>query len=224
MTIQQCLLIGETTITSFTYVASNGINNSNAVTIPSNAQVGDLAIFVDSVDTVTSPVIPPTGWTTIIDGFNSSNLGVLNAYKIINASDIGATLSSTSVSTSGHVLHIAVFRPNQGSTIRSVKIYSPTIQSTTSNPTAQTLTMSSASKLPLIGFFTMCQRGTNDTSITGVVAPTNDGFSNTLDGAGRVVIRIYWKFYNYNTTPADTTGDIGDNGSQCLSSWYLTFN
>lgn len=97
------------------------------IDIPSGAQIGDLAIFIDAVSSgATNPPaeVIPNGWTKIASENNTTAVGhILNAsYKILGAADIGSTIFG-SVSTAG-TYGKAVYIYRTSSTISGVLVSS----------------------------------------------------------------------------------------------------
>jgi len=212
----------ENALTAMSFVASSTGTNTPNVTIPASAQAGDVAIIVDNEDTA-GTLSAPSGWTLIRSDSVFSNITGTTYYRILQAGDAGTTVTSTDGTTTNHFMLCAVFRPNAG-TITGVTINDSAGLATTGNPGTQTLSMSAETARPIIGFFAMGQRGSNNNALN--VTDTPDGFSVIIcdDESGRDVIELYYILYNEGDTPANVTGDIGDSGSQFMQSFYFTFS
>jgi hypothetical protein len=211
-------------ITTFTFVGGEASVNSPTVNLPAGTQAGDIAVVWDSIGSLSSDPAAPSGFTSISSArAGNPNHACVNAYKILDASDISAgSVTSSQAATTDHFLNILVFRPDAG-TLTGVTTNDVTIQVTTSNPTLQTLNVSGETNLPVLAFFFMAQRGSNNSNLTNVVAPSGYSLFSSDDESGRDVMRSYYQIYSTLDTPADATGDIGDNGAQGLASCYLTF-
>lgn len=211
----------EIPLTDFTFVASaTGVNSPNVV-IPASAQAGDIAIIVDNEDTA-GTLAAPSGWTLIRSDSVSSNITGTTYYRILQSGDAGTTVTSTDGTTTNHFMLCAVFRPNAG-TVTGITINDLDGEATTGNPSQQTLSMSAETGRPIIGFFAMGQRGSNNIALNVTDVP--DGFSLVFcqDESSRDVIELYYIIYADGDTPANVTGDIGDNGAQFMQSFYFTF-
>lgn len=219
MTIQQ-LMVGNETLISFSFVASNTTTNNNSVTVPSTAQPGDIAIIADNVDTISANPGAPTNWTEIRHDFSSGNIGLGTYYKVLTESDINASVASQNTSTTDHFMLCAVFRPS--SFIGTLTVGGQAGSATTANPASITLSISGIA-VPLIGFVVFAQRGSNNANFSIAVTPTNSGSVTTLDESSRNVLRLYYLFYAAGTTPANTSADLNDNGAQAQQCWYIRF-
>lgn len=200
------------------FVAADNTRNGNTLTIPAGARGGDIAVVAECINTVTANLTAPSGWTLILQTFLNNNVGGLAYYKILTDSDAGATLTSTDASTTNHFMVGQVFRANNN--IRTVSIGDTAGEATTGDPTLQTLNLSGLT-VPVIGFFHMAQRGSNNVAFSLTTTPTNDGATTVVSITAEPLERLYYKIYNITETPADLTGDIGDAGAQLLQSWYI---
>lgn len=209
---------GAAPVSAMAWQASAGVNNNYQVTVPASAQAGDLAIFCDNINTASS-ITAPTGWSTVSTASVASNVTVGLFYKILTSGDLNATISSQDTSTTDHGVMISIFRPT--GTLTSATPGSVNQQATTGDPTLQTVSASGQSA-PLGVFFAMMQRYSNASGLNVTTVPTNDGVDELAEST-TVRIRLYYKFYNTGSSPANVTGDIGDSGAQGMISCYMLF-
>lgn len=99
-------------ITSISFVASDGTTGSQSVVIPATAQVGDVAFIIGGAVSPTSSA--PSGWTLV-----SQTVGGLFTirvfYKILTAGDPGSSViinGSSNISSYG-ATNVLVFRANK---------------------------------------------------------------------------------------------------------------
>jgi hypothetical protein len=205
---------------------SNAIDNNNLI-VPTTAQVGDLAILTDNVES--SPVVDaPSGWTTVLAGSaGNTAISVTVAYKILTASDIGATVTSTNTSTTHHFMQIAVVGTNtENAAFSSVTISGLLSTVTTTDPASQNIVLSGVT-LPAFGVVVYAQRGSASTTMIITTTPINDAVADTLDGAN-IKIRTHLKFFGTGTTPAEAattstmTMNLGDAGQQGQIGFVVT--
>lgn len=209
---------------TFKFVANSYAQNTNSLTVPSTAQAGDFVIIGDNIwnGLVSGSLTAPSGWTLIrSDGLAFNVVGACY-YKILEASDVGSTVTSVDTSTTDHFMLCSVFRPNAG-TITGVTINDSDGEASTGDPASQTLSMSSATSTPLIGFFMFYQRAVN-THIKPITLPSNFAVSMSVDELGFEILHHQFIIYEKGATPVDATADIVDNGAQVAQSFYLTFS
>jgi hypothetical protein len=192
-------------VSSFTFVSSAS-SNSNNITIPATAQVGDVAVLFD-MQLNTGSVIP-TGFTQISTN-STTNFRINTSYKLLVAGDPGATISGMN-NTPRKVM--AVFRPNS-----PIQTVSPVVlgnQNTTATPANQTLSGGTA---PTI-YFAMYAKSASTTPTRGWSVGTPTEISRVSTSG------VYMKYLIYNTTPASTTISMTDAGTNGLVSFRLGFS
>lgn len=202
---------------------SSAIDNNNLI-VPTTAKAGDLAILSDSA-VVATAFSAPSGWTSVFSG-TSGSFSLTVSYKILTASDVGATVTSPNATTTNHFMQIAVVGTNNTNSAFSSVTTSGLLSSITSgNPASQTIVLTGV-VVPAFGVVVYAQRGSDgQMSIGG--HPIRDATANTLDGAN-IKIRTYLKFFGVGTTPADgvtTTNmvmDMGDGGHQGQVGFVVT--
>lgn len=215
-------LTSELPYPEFTFVDSSTATNSPNIVVPSTARVGDLAIIMDNVDTSASALTIPSGWTQISSQSIASSLATAIYYKILTASDVGATVTSTNASTTDHFMLCAVFRPN------STELLSATVnvlsqQITGSGPTSRTINLTDTTTLPKIGFYVAMQRGSNNTALNIVTVPNFYIKISGFDESNREVMAMFFLIYNVGFGLYNSTGDLDDAGEQSHSAFNLTF-
>jgi hypothetical protein len=211
-------------IKEFAFIASTSAIDNNNLIVSTSAKAGDLAILTDNVESA-GVVSSPSGWTAVLEGSaGGTDLSVTVAYKILTASDIGATVTSTNASTTHHFMQISVVGTNNpNSAFSSVAISGLLSTVTTGNPAAQNIVLTST---PTFGVVVYAQRGSNG-QMSISTTPVNDALATTLDGAN-IKIRTHFNFFGTGTTPATAptsatmTMDLADGGSQGQVGFIVT--
>jgi hypothetical protein len=213
-------------IQEFAFIASTSAIDNNNLIVSTSAKAGDLAILTDNVQSA-GVVSSPSGWTTVLAGSaGDTNLSVTVAYKILTASDIGATVTSTNASTTDHFMQITVVGTNTpNASFSSVTISGLLSSVTTGNPASQAINLTNV-VLPAFGVVVYAQRGSNG-QMSISTTPVNDAVATTLDGAN-IKIRTHLKFFGLGTTPSDgatastMTMNLADNGVQGQVGFIVT--
>jgi hypothetical protein len=209
-------------IKEFAFIASTSAIDNNSLTVSTSAKAGDLAILSDNYESGT-PVGIPSGWTSVFSG-TSTSFSLTVSYKILTASDIGATVASVNTSTTNHFMQIAVIGTNNpNSAFSSVATSGLLSTISSSDPGGQNIVLSAT---PTFGVVVYAQRGSDgQMSIGGT--PVNDALANTLDGAN-IKIRTHFKFFGTGTTPATSptsstmTMNMNDGGHQGQVGFIVT--
>ncbi len=198
--------------TSLSQVAS-ATSALETITVPAGVIAGDLLVLLDRAedDATTVPTtVVPTGFTSIINTAHAQYTRSIMSYKIA----VGTEASSSITGMNGTAYEskaMYVFRGNNP--ITSVTAASAAGQFTESNPTAQVVT-ASAGAVPLVvlaGY-----------SVFAANAVDPRTFSTTKDGEISNGTDLYLAYKIYNSSPADTTVDMDDEGFEnCLQSCYL---
>jgi hypothetical protein len=165
-----------------------------------------LVIFGDSFGSSASP---PPGFTAVFTFIDTSTERFGFWYKIADGSE-GTSVTGCS-SNSGAANLLYVFRGDIA--ITAVSPSTPTKQSTTSNPSPQTVTASSGVP-PLVVFGIYFA--------SGAVSPRTFTVGGSAAKDGEINTGNYWLAYKiYNSSPADVVVDMDDEGSNSLGSCYL---
>lgn len=199
-------------LSSFSFISSSAVTTGRTITIPATAAIGDLAVIFEDIDTNVVIQNSPTGWERIV-ATSAGNSSGHCYYKILGSGDPGATITSNNTETSRYMLCL-IWRPN--TTINTVTTGDVNGEATTSNPILQTVNVSGL-QTPLI---VMAHLGNR--SFQSITAPS---YSPTETGSvsNGTAQKVYYTIFNVGSTPADTTVDMGDAGSQVLQSWYIQF-
>jgi hypothetical protein len=186
------------------------INGAPSVTA-SSGQIGDLCValqFTRNNSSSGNTPNAPSGFTNLTTSGAGEGFSVRASYKIFTSNTETVTFPSYSDTAAG-LLYI---RPNK--TITSVTEHSSNLQFTTSTPTAQTLTLSTAT-YPV--FAIAFGFGTNN--VNNVSTSPNLTYGQYLD----VVNNDNLILYNYyNSSPGNVSVNLTDDGTNILGSFYLT--
>jgi len=198
-----------------TFVTSTSDIGSNALTLPSGIQSGDIIIFLEgAVDDVLPAADVPSGFTQAIHTF--ADLGSIDVRSIISYKIADGTEGSTSIIGVDEFACRAafVFRPNF--TVGSATHRDTAGQATSGNPTAQVCnaTGDPSSCVIVVGF------GWGVAGVDLSFSPSQDVTEE--DTFGEIGFDAKCKVYANTETHADHTIDIGDLGSvNVLQSLYL---
>ena len=195
---------------SFSVVGSNtGTDTSIEISALSIAS-GDLCLLWNVADgggSNPADVTPPD--FNVLRTLNSNNRRAKIFYKILTGSETSVTGLNGNNSERWIVL---VLRPD--ATITAVTDNDTSNnQATTGNPTSQTITASGESA-PVVLYGHMYASGT--------VSPRSTSPAMTELTSGATHYSHYY-LYNSGDTPADHTYDMDDEGTNFISSGYLTF-
>jgi hypothetical protein len=188
---------------------SSANSQTATLTAPSDIIAGDLLVFLDYAagpSTPTSAV--PSGFTSAGDIAQPANGRIILSYKKAAGSEASSSLQG--MTSSSYRKCIGVFRPNIP--ITSVTLAGVATQSTDGDPTSQNIAASGGTP-PLIA---LCGYVSS-----GVVNPRT--FTPAKDGEITVTSNIIYLAYKiYNSSPADISVDMDDEGSgNTLVSCYL---
>jgi hypothetical protein len=209
-------------IKEFAFIASTSAIDNNNLIVSTSAKAGDLAILSDNYQAGSASAVP-SGWTSVFSG-TSTSFSLTVSYKILTASDIGATVTSARADTTNHFMQIAVIGTNNpNSAFSSVATSGLLSTITSSDPGGQNIVLSAT---PTFGVVVYAQRG-SDGQMSISTTPVNDALATTLDGAN-VKIRTHFKFFGTGTTPATAptsstmTMNLGDAGHQAQVGFIVT--
>ncbi|MFA5387038.1 MAG: hypothetical protein WC322_01425 [Candidatus Paceibacterota bacterium] len=204
-------------VATLSYIDSTGSSFSSTITAPAAINAGDLLILVDSGrNTVATPAeVIPSGFTKF-DEYVDAGLfyRVTWSYKIADGTEDGATLTGMlAIATISKICY--QFRGNVS--ITGISQFSKVVQFTSSDPTAQVVTASGGA-VPLIVL--VYYNSTGNIS-PRTFSPAKDGEENDNNDTG--VVSNAWLAYKiYNSSPADVTVDMDDEGDRNLIySFYL---
>lgn len=201
---------GKAPVTALSFVNSS---TSTAATIVLPAlQAGDIIVLFQEADGPSVPAgVTPTGFTNIANLTDTLDYRVMVDWKIAVAADNGATITGMNGVSDDRKIAV-VFRPDAD--LITATLFSVATQYTSGNPTAQNVT-STNGPIPLvvIGCY-FC---------TYVLDPRT--FSPAADGEVANSTAMYLKYKIYNSSPADTSVDMDNEGSgNYLISFYISVN
>lgn len=199
---------------------ANSSGSTSSITIPATAQAGDLCIILNGARQYTSvpTSVTPAGFTVVAEFTREDDnfrvRSILSAKKLAPG-DPGSSLTGMDATLSNQFEDwiVAVFRPT--GSFNSFTANSINGEGTGDDPAPQTITASGAATLPafLFGAFYGGIDGNTDSA-----TPAMSEITGSTDD-----IYLKYKLYGPGDTPADHTVDMDDEGSQVMSSGYLTF-
>lgn len=206
-------MIGTTSQAPVTSLSFLGYETLTGTYTPINpvagTQAGDILLMsAYGINTAGGPPaeVIASGFTSIMT-HTLVNSRISHAYKIVTGGEAALDYIN---GTTGQRVYLATFRPN--SPASAVSINDLDMQYTDVNPSEQTIT-SGSGIVPLI---VIANFGTQSGSLTSQsFSPTQDG---TLTDSG--LFQLYYKIYN--SSPANVTADIGDEGTRnSVVSFYM---
>lgn len=182
-------------ITSVSYISSTTSTGSNDITLPSGILLGDILV----IGAFASTFATNAGWT---NGTITNSSGF--KWKIADGTESGATLTfATGTPTSWRAICVQL-RPDQQTDAVSQRSGGNVSTQTNTNPAQQTLN-ASAGTAPVVGL-TMFH-----TAAGGVVNPRTTSITPTQELS--VGTEHYLHVYIQNSSPADYTWDMDDEGT-----------
>ena len=196
------------------FIASSTSSGSDTITAPASINAGDLLLLVDSCFFEQGGGVP-TGFTSITSAI-STFVDTLVSYKIAD----GTEDSSSITGQLGYISYeqVKLMLQFRGSpAISSVTPQDIATQITDGNPTSQTCNAGSGqAPLIVIGSY-----GSNAPVDPRTFSTTADGEISDSDFHAYGMSN-YLKYKIYNSSPADTTIDMDDEGIENnLISFYL---
>src|SRR3972149_6788610 len=185
-------------------------STASTITGPATILAGDVLFLADRARNSTGvpTTVVPTGFTSIgniNDGFDSRQIC---SYKIATGAEASASITGMN-GTAENRKALYVMRPNSAASV--VTIASVGGQFTDSNPAAQNVTAGSG-VAPLVVF------GAYGTDSAAISPRT---FSTTADGEITPSTNFYFAYKIYNSSPADSSIDMDDEGvANSLQSFY----
>lgn len=198
-------------------IASQVFSTGGTITIPSDAQVGDICLIMHSGGSITTPAtVTPSGFTNILNVTGSTTFVKVRAiasWKLLVSGDAGDTVSV--INSTSESARLILFR-------RSTPITSATIspvvnaQCTNSTPTVQTVSASSGQAPLLIvagafGYDAMPSITTNSPALEITQTPGSP--------TGLIGHKLYTASPQNHTFGSSDVGDYN-----VLASFYFTLN
>lgn len=200
---------GAVPATSLTQEGS-ATSSASTITAPATIQAGDVIFMADKAAGSTSvpATVVPTGFTAIVNTSSGITERMICSYKIADGSEASASITGMNGNSSNRKA-IYVIRANKAAI--AVKPKSVNGQITDGNPTLQTVTASTG--IPALVIFGVY--GTDSAAIS----PRT--FSTTADGEINPATNFYMAYKIYNSSPANTSIDMDDEGlGNALQSFY----
>lgn len=188
-------------------------DTDSTVVVPNGVLLGDLLIHKGFGQAASSPAaVVPGGFTQIVTDevdFGANALRILISYKIADGTESGTTLTGVSGAalTASELL---VFRGNVP--ISGVTASTPNSQIVSANPSAQNVAASGGVP-PLIVIGSYACRTTFSVD-PRTMSPSKDG-----EISASTQSYLAWKIYN--SSPADVSVDMDNEGINSLQSFFL---
>ena len=194
---------GAAAITNYTYIAHTTGGPSQAITMSSSAQAGDIAIGYTS-GVGGSSTATWNGFTLITD--ISSTFDDTLQYRIVQSGDAGSTFTNTNA-TSYDVCALFIIRPNAPAATVTVSDINNSGQ-TSGTPASQVLDTPSTTPKLLVSVGS--QFGSSSHTVSGHGSPLYSTGSIIYDNPSA---RIYMTVEIQNTTATNRTISMSDYGS-----------
>lgn len=201
-----------TVMSSITFFASSD-STADTITAPANIQAGDLILLWDAALAAFAipAAVTPTGFTNIFSaGVLDGTTGIrgMLSYKIATGSEGGSSITGMDGNTDRKIM--AVFRGDIPATM--VNVGDPDSNATAGDPAAQTITASGQSvPLIVIGVYRS----------TSTVDPRSFSPAEDAELAVTGQTTTYMKYKIYNSSPADVTINMDDEGINILGGCYI---
>lgn len=208
-------------ITSIAYVPGSATTSTGTnITAPASIEAGDLLILTQWGGQNTSPPsdVTPTDWTdvptsqSITSGGAGARLSM--KYKIADGTEDGSTITGMNAAAVNRKI-ILLFRANKP--ITALTVSAAVGDSTSGNPSTQTI-LASLGTPPVLGVATYALSPSSGTINPRTMSVTEDIEVKSDDN--------HWiKAYVQNSSPADFTFDMDDEGSinQLLGAYFHSF-
>jgi len=188
-------------------LVTSAVSTAISMTAPGGIHAGDLLVWWNRARNNVGPPVAlvPAGFTSIVN-FTSTNSRGISAYRIADGAEIGFNAMNGGLQKD-EMLY--VFRGT--SPISSVSVQSLHSEGTDNDPASQSVTSGSGlSPLVVLGCY-----GSTGAVNTRTFSPAKDGEINSSTSA-------YLAYKIYNSSPADETIDMNDEGTDnTLASYYL---
>jgi hypothetical protein len=197
--------------TSLTVPAS-ATSTATTITAPADIQAGDVLLLLDKasdIDGGSPTAVVPTGFTNISTLNDTSVQTQICSYKIADGSEASSTITGM-VGGNNVRKAMIVIRPDAPAT--AVNVGSLGAEISNANPAAKSVTASAGSPaLIVIGAYG---------NAFAAISPRT--FSTTADAEITPATNLYLAYKIYNSSPADTSIDMDDEGtSNALQGFYL---
>jgi len=206
--VQMLLAVGGSPI-EWTFVAS-ATSTAAGITVPGSAQEGDLAILADFARQISgSPtLVTPAGWTGVATTTSTGRPVMRTSGRLLGASPGGTSVTGMDGNFADAKAMI-VLRPSRPVTL--LDLQSLNNEYTANNPTPQVIACA-AGQVGMVAVAVFASGA--------AVAPRT--FSPAEDGEVSPGTTLYLKYKVFNTSPADITVDMDDEGSDnFLVSFYV---
>lgn len=189
-------------VTSLAFHASATATGTGTLTVPATVQAGDILCLKEKGSAVNAA---PTDYTVL-----ANTAGIVISYKRATAADASATVPSGSSLVTATRRELLVFRGDVPA--NSITGHDPAADNqATGNPAAQVVNASGGTP-PLIVLASY--------NSTGTVDPRS--FTPAKDAEVNADTTSYFAYKIYNSSPADVTVDMDDEGSaNMLASGYI---
>lgn len=201
------------------YVTSNTAEDVTSITIPAEAQVGDIAVLLSYCRGLASTGgNAPAGWTKITDltqGSSSTGIRALAAYKVLVSGDPGSTITGLIYGGQAEAQHVRIYRKyDPGNVGSGVQVSTPSAQGTTGTPTNQTI----ANASDFTGYVAIAMySGSGTVSVRGFTPA-----ATTENSMAASTFFVKTKVYTAEDTHAAITVSMSDTGSNnILQSFWI---
>lgn len=200
------------------YLASTGTGTS--ITIPAVARVGDVCLVFNKAEgpaSTTPADVTPSGFTKLatdaVTSGSQPNVRGSVFCKILVDGDPGSSVTGLDGATEEEWIVIVLYGNKRPAGFATNSINE---DGRTGNPGVQTISASGETNLPAVAFALYAANNAVNPRTSSVTMNEEQGNSTDL----------YAKFliYNDGDTPANTTVDMDDEGSNVLLSGYIDFS
>jgi hypothetical protein len=195
-------------LTTLTKVA-DATSTASTITGPAGIQAGDLLVLWDWAGAAGTPAETVPSGFSILAGASIANFRCILSYKIATGAEASAALTGMA----GLAVNKALIVVRGNRAISSVTAGSAAAELTDGSPSSQSVTASGGTPpLVVVGGYA--------TGSGATVSPRT--FSTTKDGEVNPNNSLWLAWKIYNSSPADTSIDMDDEGSaNGLASGYL---
>ena len=190
------------------FITSADALDVSTMTIPSEAQVGDVAVLFSYCRGLASTGGDvPSGWVKVADvtqGTSSTGIRSLVGYKIIESGEPGSSISGLIFGGQEEGHHLRIYRGNLSH--NGVAFDFPHSQGTTATPSDQVIEVFSSD----VGYVTFASYAGDTAISTRSFTPTETTENNITSGEFYVKTKVY----TAEDTPSDITvgmNDVGNN-------------
>lgn len=222
------VIIRYPTSTNFTQLYQTSVTSTSAtITIPSSAQIGDIAVLFDVAynSTSTAPTsVTPSGFSSLQTPIGTSAITPATKtaiwYKTLVSGDPGSSLTGMSGTTSTQKLLI-IYRPTL--TPNLISVGTENVNSSSTAPPSVSLTFNNKTNYPYIwyiGFILYASNGSITTRTSSGGTPTRE-----LNVGTNLYVKLFEATDGTTSfSSSDVSGSMTDYGTNTLTSGFLTFN